>query len=146
MKLNRKWLWTWGPVLAWMVLIFFWSSIPKQVPPGGSKSITFSGIMPVFPGDWEFVVKKSTHLVAYAVLAVLISRALLPGRVPTGRTIALAIVLAGVYAVSDEFHQTFTPGRHASLVDISIDLLGAALGCCARFARRYPRTLFVWRR
>jgi len=148
LNLNSKRLWVWGPVLAWMAILFFASSLPKQTPPGGNDTITFSGIMPVFPGDWEFVIKKSTHLIAYGVLSVLIARALLPNRVPNGRTLALAVALAGLYALTDEFHQTFTAGRHASVLDLGIDLMGASIGCWLYYLRqrRYPRTLLVWRR
>lgn len=146
MNQNAKLKWlllTWGPALAWMAFIFFWSSLPKQVSPNEADQITFTGILPIFPGDWEFLIKKSTHVIAYAVLAVLIARALLlDHHAPTGRTLALAVALAGLYAITDEFHQSFTAGRHASSLDIGIDLFGATIGCCLR----YPRTLLVWRR
>jgi VanZ family protein len=44
------------------------------------------------------------------------------------RVAVLAAALAGAYGVTDEWHQTFTPGRDASLADVVKDLAGAVLG------------------
>ena len=51
----------------------------------------------------------------------------------------LAWVLAVLYAISDELHQTLTPGRHPSIIDVVIfDGGGAALGLAIRAAwQRY---------
>lgn len=58
-------------------------------------------------------------MVAYGVLAILARR------LGVGDAGALAIVLA--YAISDELHQRFVPGRTGTAIDVLIDLLGATL-------------------
>ncbi len=103
---------------AWMVVIFVFSAQPKND-------------IPAF-GAWDFLVKKSGHMLEYAVLAWLWHRAL-------GKRLAWAAWgLAVLYAATDEFHQSFIPGRHAQLTDVGIDALGAAIGLfvALRFGRQ----------
>ncbi len=79
----------------------------------------------------QFLVRKGAHLTVYAVLAVLLLRALGRSRNVTGWSWCLARwawVIASVYAVTDEFHQTFVDSRMGSPVDVLIDSTGAALG------------------
>jgi VanZ family protein len=44
--------------------------------------------------------------------------------------------VAGAYSLTDEFHQTFVPGRGPSLIDCGIDTTGAALGALVFYGRR----------
>ena len=73
----------------------------------------------------DFGVRKAGHMFIFGVLAVLIWRAL--GSLPARRVMAWSWVLTIAYAASDEFHQSFTRGRHASPVDVGIDSMGALL-------------------
>ncbi len=101
----------WGPVAAWMALIFAVSSRPLPV---------YVAVLP----DW------STHAGAFAVLSVLACRALGGGLgLPVSRRdVLLAVVLSTVYGVSDEFHQSFVPGRDATAWDVLKDAVGALIG------------------
>jgi VanZ family protein len=73
---------------------------------------------------------KSAHTAAYMLLAGLVVRALmggLPARVNWVTALsALAITIA--YGASDEFHQSFVPGRTADVLDWVADARGAVLG------------------
>lgn len=92
--------------------------------------------------------RKLGHLVAYAVLAALLWRALrgqaaflLKGWAP----IILAFVLAVTYATLDEFHQSFVPSRTPTARDVVIDIGGAVIGLaiCSAFAlRRKPQIVY----
>ena len=95
----------WLPVVAWAAVIFTLSSIPSLS----------TGL-----GTWDTILRKGAHLTEYAVLGALLFRAL--GREP----LALAVGLA--YAASDELHQHFVHGRHASPLDVAIDAVGVAAG------------------
>jgi VanZ family protein len=95
----------WAPVVAWAAVIFAFSSIPSLS----------SGL-----GVWDTVLRKGAHLTEYAILGALLYRAL-EREVP-----ALAAGIA--YAATDEFHQHFVRGRHASPIDVGIDAVGVALG------------------
>ena len=101
---------TWVPVLAWMAVIFALSSVPSL-----SSGLSF-----------DYVLRKCAHMAEYAILFALLIRAL-------GRE-APAFALGVAYAISDEVHQHFVRGRHASPVDVAIDSVGLAIG------------LVVWRR
>ncbi len=95
----------WFPVVAWAAVIFAFSSIPSLS----------SGL-----GTWDTVLRKGAHVTEYAVLGALLLRALVRD---------LPAFLAGVaYAATDELHQHFVAGRHASPIDVGIDALGVALG------------------
>ena len=95
----------WLPVFAWAALIFAFSSIPSLS----------SGL-----GAWDTLLRKCAHVAEYAVLGALLYRAL-------GRE-ALALAAGIAFAATDELHQHFVRGRHASPVDVAIDAVGIALG------------------
>jgi VanZ family protein len=101
----------WLPVVLWAALIFALSSIPSLS----------SGL-----GTWDVVLRKAAHVTEYAVLGLLLIRALLRE--------APALALGVLYAVSDELHQAFVRGRHASPADVVMDCAGLVLG------------VLVWRR
>src|SRR5215210_6628474 len=95
----------WLPVLAWAALIFAFSSIPHLS----------SGL-----GVWNTELSKGAHITEYAILRALIYRA-------SGRE-APALAAGIAYAATDELHQHFVTGRHASPVDVAIDAVGISLG------------------
>jgi VanZ family protein len=95
----------WLPVIVWAAVIFTFSSIPSLS----------TGL-----GLWDTILRKGAHVTEYAVLGALLYRAL--GREP------LALAAGVAYAATDELHQHFVRGRHASPVDVAIDGAGVALG------------------
>lgn len=99
----------WGPVVAYMGLIFALSSL--SAPPS--------------PAD---VNDKLQHFVFYGGLAALTLRATSGGTLAgvTVTTALLAWAITTAYGASDEFHQSFVPGRSAELADLVADGLGAA--------------------
>jgi VanZ family protein len=104
----------WGPAVAYMALVYIGSSIPSPpVPPSVSD--------------------KVLHLASYAVLAVLLARALvggLPARLPL-RTAALAVGLAVAYGAGLEVRQAFLVARTADLDDAYANAAGACAGVFA---------------
>jgi len=105
----RRWL----PPLLWMALIFLLSAQPT---------------LPEVRQAWlDLLVKKGGHALAYGVLTWLYLRALRGSSPPNDRLRLAALALALAYAISDELHQAFVPGRNASLLDLAIDGSGAML-------------------
>ena len=82
------------------------------------------------PKSWQgSLVGIGGHVLGYVGLSLLWWRTLAAR--PSAATrwaLALAFLLTMLYAVSDEYHQTFVPGRSGNLVDVLIDAAGAALG------------------
>ena len=94
-----------------MIVIFTVSSFPSTSIPNY--------------GTYDFLVKKSSHLIGYTLLGLAYCHAV---RVRDARRAFLVWILAVLYATSDEFHQSFVPGRTAWVVDLLIDATGAFLG------------------
>lgn len=76
----------------------------------------------------QFVVRKSAHFTAYAVLGALWFLILEHFNLKQKSVIAISFVLSVLYAIGDEVHQSFTPGRSCELRDILIDSMGTAFG------------------
>lgn len=96
-----------------MGMIFVFSSRP-------------SGELPNFD-VFDALIKKSGHMIGYGLLALSYARGL-GGKTET-RSLLLAWGLALLYAATDEYHQSFVPGRHPAVTDVLIfDNLGAVLG------------------
>ena len=93
----------WWLAAVMMGLIFIFSSTPSDDIPGFGK--------------FDFSVKKLAHMLGYLLLA----RAYLRGIGKTQpKAKCWAWLLALLYAVTDEFHQSFVPGRHARWMDVGI--------------------------
>jgi VanZ family protein len=88
----------------------------------------------------DAIVKKSAHLLVYAILAALWLRALGRGEVMPRKGWIVALAATCLYALSDEFHQYFVPGRTASLVDLAVDWLGAAAAAALVASRKVTRS------
>src|SRR3954451_8422008 len=101
------------PPLALTALIFFLSAQPDLN----------SGL-----GTIDLIGRKIIHATEYGLLTFLWWRAL--GSIPAAAAIAV------VYACTDEFHQHFVHGRHASPVDVLIDATGVAVASAIILRRR----------
>ena len=104
------------PAIVWMGFIFAMSSREQFPQPFGLSTVLLS---------------FAAHMMLYGVLAVLLLVAIASDG-STSRSTALgAIVAAALYGVSDEFHQSFVPGRDASVIDIIVNTLGATIAVSA---------------
>ena len=101
----------WLPVVAWAALIFLLSSF--EAPDVGS-------------GGVDYVVRKLAHLTEYALLGLLASRAFRGSSRDGLRTrwFLASVILIVVYALADEYHQSFVPSRTGSIYDSLIDIAG----------------------
>ena len=124
----------WLPPLLWTGVIFAASN--------GSFSSSNTGgflerLIHALGADWinptvieavHFIIRKMSHVIEYAILSILVYRAVRGER--TGwnlRWAVVAILFAAVVGSIDEWHQAFVPGRTATPWDTVIDTLGAAL-------------------
>ena len=85
-------------------------------------------------GHVQLFVRKCAHVVEYAILAILVWRALAASLSPVKcyrRDFLLTMVIGFLYAVSDEVHQAFVPSRTGSPWDVLIDTFGLMLGLFA---------------
>lgn len=118
-------------VLIWMLVIFKFSSDIASVSDEKSglviKLFNYVGIdLNTSLGNWaNFAVRKSAHFIEYFILCLLITNALTED-FNLYNTIFLSILITFLYAVSDEVHQLFVPGRAGRIRDVIIDTSGGA--------------------
>ena len=144
----------WMPAIVWMALIFFGSTdilsaehtsrflVPflRWVDP----QISFAMLNTI-----QFGIRKLAHLTEYAILAMLLWRALRSGTRGQMKMSILFLIAAlgcAIFAASDEFHQSFVPSRTSSPTDVMIDVCGALVGlaiCLMFTARRKRATVTV---
>jgi VanZ family protein len=102
----------WMPAVVMMAVIFFLSGQPASR-------------LPIF-GTYDLFIKKFGHALGYALLGIAYYFAL-PVRLRIGYKWVLALLMAVLFALSDEFHQSFVEGRNSSLLDVVIDTVGASI-------------------
>lgn len=115
------------PSLAWRALLFIWMT-----------TIFILSAQSSLPVQSLFVGQdKLEHFLAYGLLGVLLSRSLRPMKVETWQRIILITALTTLYGISDEYHQSFVPGRDVSALDVLADGVGGFLAA---------QLLFWWSR
>jgi len=111
----------WLPVILWMVVIFLFSA---QAYSGAVTEQYF--------GDYNIPVRKLAHVMEFAVLCALTKRAcLLSGDAWHRPSSIIAFVVTVLYAASDEWHQSFVPGRSSKPDDVLVDSVGAIFALIA---------------
>ncbi len=102
----------WFPVFFYSAIIFVISSLP-------STRVEMPFLV------WD----KLLHVVEYGILGFLMARALNGTRPWPYLTVwMVSVVLCYLYGLTDEFHQSFTPGRESALTDAFADFIGGAIG------------------
>jgi len=119
------WLWYWMPPLLLMALIFYLSSQAR---------------LPQAPGPRiDALLKKLAHITEYTLLYILFVRAFHHSQNNLERAMRISLLATAVYAISDEVHQAFVPGRHANGYDVLIDISGGLLLWGLLRSRRWLR-------
>ncbi|TYS69801.1 VanZ family protein [Sutcliffiella horikoshii] len=128
---------SWALVVGWMALIFFLSAQHAEQSAdlsGGITELVNEVVEQVAPDaefhidEISFFVRKNAHFFAYMLLAVLTLNAV---RRSGGRgwlSMGVAFIISVLYAISDEVHQLFVPGRSGQVSDVLLDSMGALVG------------------
>ena len=128
---SKKRLLRYGPVILWAALIFIFSS--GLFSGSNTSTIVRPLVQWVYPGISDaalvFVhglIRKASHFVEYAILALFAARALRTSSRYFLRNhwFAVSLTFVAIYALSDEFHQSFVATRTASIYDCLIDTAG----------------------
>ena len=128
---------SWIAVILWTVLIFSLSHQPVAQSSQLSVGITeviVEKVEKVSPnvefniGSFHHIVRKNAHFFLYLVFSFLVMNALRRSGMHGYRMIGLSLFVCVLYAISDEVHQLFVPGRGALVKDVLIDSAGAIVG------------------
>ena len=129
-------------VIGWMIVIFLFSAQPAEVSSETSGGIVSQIVELVYPSfetipepeqmlildTWQTVVRKGAHFCAYALLGALVANAIRTYNVRKHLRYGIPVAVSALYAISDEFHQYFVPGRSCQFLDMCIDTAGAVFG------------------
>ena len=130
----------WFAVALWMVVIFAFSAQNAENSTNTSDGVVDRVVEDMFgTADRDavpdsvrltvsFIVRKIAHFASYFILGVLCAGAFLSDKRRLLITNLYALGLCFFYAVSDEVHQLFVPGRAGRLLDVGIDTAGAMCG------------------
>jgi VanZ family protein len=132
----QRFLKYWLPILFWLGVIFVGSTDLMSAEHTSRFIVPFlqrlkPDISPEMLASIHFIIRKSAHVGEYAILALLLFRAVTS---ITHRKWPMSILKVGVWvaclfvAATDEFHQTFVQSRGAAVRDVMIDSCGALLG------------------
>ncbi len=134
----------WFLTLAWAAVIFHFSTEGYGSSFSGwflAKTLAFLhlAVSPYTFRTLNLLLRKSAHLTEYGILALLLYRTFLNRTHFEWRphTAAWSVLVAGLYALTDELHQLFEPGRGPSLTDCGIDAAGALLGILAIYGTQF---------
>ncbi|HEX3249234.1 MAG TPA: VanZ family protein [Pyrinomonadaceae bacterium] len=121
----RRFLSRYLPLVLWLAFISFASSDSFNA--GNTSRIIGPLVLWLFPNTSaetlatiHFITRKVAHFTEYAILGFLAARAFRPYQ----RWFLISAVLIVVYALLDEYHQSFVPSRTASIFDSLIDVAG----------------------
>lgn len=124
-----------GLTLSWMATIFYFSHQPATVSReiSGHFLHTLMNIMiflpfPINEQFFHFVIRKSAHFFVYLILGILVLRTLHIGRQWKRKWFLYGGLFCFIYALSDEIHQLFIPGRSGELQDVILDTVGSVTG------------------
>lgn len=134
------------PLVAWLIFISFASS--DSFSAGNTSRIIGPLVLWLFPHTSaetlaliHLVTRKAAHFTEYAILAWLAARAFRTSPRPAlaNRWFLAALALVVVYALLDEYHQSFVPSRTASVYDSFIDITGGLAALLLIRRRRKSR-------
>lgn len=127
-------------LITWLFLIFYLSNQPGDISGGESSSIIyhfFEVIYNIFHISKDNInsvvellhnpIRELMHFLEYLVLSFLVMNVLKQNNIKEN-IILVSIIFSFIYAVTDEIHQVFIPGRTFEYLDILLDTLGSILG------------------
>ena len=145
----RVFLKYWLPVLIWLGVIFFGSTEMMSAEQTSRFLLPFlrwlkPDISPETFTQIHFLVRKLAHVGEYAILALLLWRAVRSSpalHMKLSMLFGAVLLACALFAASDEFHQSFVKSRTPSVRDVILDIVGALIGLLigVSSAHRHPK-------
>lgn len=123
-------------VITWMIFIFIMSSFNSAESSNQSNFIV-NIIANIFNINnisiLSLIVRKLAHFTEYFILGLLVYNLIYSNQ----KKAYFAIIICVLYAISDEIHQLFVPGRSCQVLDVIIDSSGSLLGIILLYIYKY---------
>ncbi|QSQ07859.1 hypothetical protein H0A61_00176 [Koleobacter methoxysyntrophicus] len=131
---DKEKVFAWVLVIVWMVVIFYFSHQPARVSAVLSYSICnfFKESFNVddsLTASLHYLVRKGAHVAEYFVLAFLLANAFEKYPLRDKKVILYSFSASFLFAISDEIHQLYVPGREGRATDVIIDTIGIIAAC-----------------
>ena len=120
-------------VIFWMITIFSLSNMKRDNSEATSKGLLYK-IVSITTNDkdrinetvekYNIVIRKCAHITEYLILSLLVYLALIYSDVDKNKSMIFTLIICILYAISDEIHQLFVPGRGGQIKDVFIDSIG----------------------
>lgn len=110
--------------------VFISSNLPRELGPIKAFSSDVYEYAVENPMIIEFLLRKIAHVTAFFVITIVIFLLLREYTKKRSYSVGGAFVLASIIAVLDEYHQTFVEGRHGTLIDVLINMVGIVIATC----------------
>lgn len=142
-------------VFIWMITVFNFSNQPAETSTNTSGN-TIKAIINIFPNirkleenekeqivsNLQPIVRKLAHFSIYTLGGLLIYNFINTYDIVNKRKMIYSFIIGGVYAITDELHQLFIPGRSCEIRDVCIDSSGVIIGICIivlliKFRKKY---------
>lgn len=130
-------------LICWMFIIFWFSNQPATESSEISGTISYRLVEDTddifnwgltaeqirkIAGNIEYPIRKAAHMTEYAIFSIFVMIALIVDGIKGVRIPVISAVIAIAFAATDEFHQTFVPGRYGCVLDVLIDAAGSIIG------------------
>jgi VanZ family protein len=137
-SVKYRWIW-WILVIIWCIQIFYFTALPVYNDEH-TRGFLERLLTDVFSKDSfvismiDYLIRKGAHVTVFGILAILFKTALNRQR---SRSYLYSWLFTVFYALTDEWHQAFVPGRTSSIYDVMIDSTGAFV---------FLLCLFLWKK
>lgn len=125
-------------LILWMIIIFIFSQMPGNVSDENSRFVIYIfnllglNLNSAFGSLANFIVRKGAHFTEYFILYMLFLN-VYKDKFHWTRALIFSLVCVFLYACTDEFHQSFVPGRGPAFRDVLIDTSGGLVALTVRY-------------
>lgn len=151
--MSKKYIF-WGFAIVWMMVMFNLSSDDKEASSYKSRQVTAAvqQLVNELPEDvklvdsirnvTEHIVRKTGHVLEYFTLTLLVIIASAMSRRNKRQIFGNAVLIPLLFAISDELHQFYTPGRGPQVTDVAIDSIGILMAITIVFLLSIMMSVF----
>ena len=120
--------------IIWMIIVFYFSSQEGESS-GNASGTILNIILKIFPSlegqadTVHMIIRKLAHFTIYMIGGIIYINLFKAYNIKNTKSLLYSTLVCTIYAITDEVHQYFVPGRACMITDVIIDAFGAVFGC-----------------